>query len=64
VSQVEGPTSLTTVELFSCHEIFKVLVVYLDFYLVGCSFEEVSLLFQSSDDSKYLLVMDLVVLFD
>jgi len=63
VSQVEGPTSLTIVELFSCHEIFKVLVVHLDFYLVSCSFEKVSLLFQSSDDSKHL-VMDLVVLFD
>jgi len=54
---------LTIVELFSCHEIFKVLVVHLDFYLVSCSFEKVSLLFQSSDDSKHL-VMDLVVLFD
>ena len=54
---------MTIVELFSCHEIFKVLVVYLDFYLVSCSFEKVSLLFQSSDDSKHL-VMDLVVLFD
>jgi len=38
-------------------------VVHPDFYWVPDSFQKVPLLFQHADDSEYLLVMDLIVLF-
>ena len=62
-SQVQKPTGLATIEFLSCHEVLQVLVVHPDFYRVLSSFQKVPLLFQRADDSKHLLVMDLVVPF-
>jgi len=44
-SQMQGPTSLTTVKFLGHHEILEVLVVSPDFYRMGCSFQKVPLLF-------------------
>jgi len=55
--------SLVTVEFLSCHEILQVLVVRPDFYQIPGSFQEMPLLFQCADDSEYLLVIDLIILF-
>ena len=52
-----------TVEFLSCHEVFQVLVVHPDLYWVLGSFQKMPPLFQCVDDSKYLLVMDLVIPF-
>ena len=54
---------LATVEFLSYHEVLQVLVVYPDLYWVLGSFQEMPLLFQCTDDSKHLFVMDLIVLF-
>jgi len=54
---------LATIEFLSHHEVLQVLVVHPDFYWVPSSFQKVPPLFQHMDDSKHLLVMDLVVLF-
>ena len=62
-SQVQGPTGLATIEFLSRHEVLQVLVVCPDFYRVPSSFQKMPLLFQRTDDSKHLFVMDLVVLF-
>ena len=62
-SQVQGPTGLATIEFLSRHEVLQVLVVRPDFYRVPSSFQKVPLLFQRTDDSKHLFVMDLVVPF-
>ena len=62
-SQVQRPTGLATIEFLSRHEVLQVLVVHPDFHQVPSFFQKVPLLFQHVDDSKYLLVMDLVVLF-
>ena len=62
-SQVQRPTGLVTIEFLSHHEVLQVLVVYPDFYQVLSSFQKVPLLFQRADDSKHLLVIDLIVLF-
>ena len=62
-NQVQRPTGLAMIEFFSHHEVLQVLVVYLDFYRMSSSFQKVPPLFQRADDSKHLLVMDLVVLF-
>jgi len=62
-SQVQRPTDLATIEFLRCHEVLQVLVICLDFYQVPSSFQKVPPLFQHADDSKHLLVMDLVVLF-
>ena len=62
-SQVQGPTGLATIEFLNRHEVLQVLVVRPDFYRVPSSFQKVPLLFQCTDDSKYLFVMDLVVPF-
>jgi len=51
------------VEFLSRHEVLQVLVVRPDFYQVSSSFQKVPLFFQRTDDSKHLLVMDLVVPF-
>jgi len=61
VSQVQRPTGLVTIEFLSHHEVLQDLVVHPDFYQVLSSFQKVPLLFQHVDDSKHLLVMDLVV---
>jgi len=63
VSQVQRPTGLAMVKFLNCHEVLQVLVVRPDFYWVPSSFQKVPPLFQHADDSKHLLVMDLVVLF-
>ena len=63
VSQVQKPTGLAMVEFLSHHEILQVLVVRPDFYWVLSSFQKVPPLFQCVDDSEYLFVMDLIVLF-
>ena len=52
-----------TVEFLSCHEVLQVLVVHPDLYQMPGSFQEMLLLLQCADDSKHLLVMDLVILF-
>ena len=44
-SQMQRPTSLATVKFLGHYEILEVLVVGLDFHQMGCSFQEVSLLF-------------------
>jgi len=44
-SQIQGPTGLMTVKFLGRHEILKVLVVGPDLYQIGCSFQEVPLLF-------------------
>jgi len=44
-SQMQGPTSLTTVKFLGRHEILEVLVVSPDLYQMGRSFQEVPLLF-------------------
>jgi len=62
-SQVQRLTGLAMVEFLSRHEVLQVLVVHLDFYWVPGFFQKVPPLFQHADDSKYLLVMDLVVPF-
>jgi len=62
-SQVQRLTGLATVEFLSCHEVLQVLVVCSDFYQVPSSFQKIPLLFQHANDSKHLLIMDLVVLF-
>ena len=38
-SQIQGPTSLTTVKFFSYYEILEVLVVSPDLYWMGRSFQ-------------------------
>jgi len=44
-SQIQGPASLTTVKFLGYYEILEVLVVSPDLYQVGCSFQEMPLLF-------------------
>ena len=61
--EVQGPMSLITVEFLSCHKVLKVLVVCPNFYWIDCFFEEMSPLFQGPDDSQYLFVIDLIILF-
>ena len=63
VSQVQRLTDLATIEFLSRHEVLQILVVRPDFYQVPSSFQKVPPLFQHADNSKHLLVMDLVVLF-
>jgi len=53
----------TTVEFLSRHEVLQVLVVHPDLYQVPGSFQEMPPLFQYTDDSKYFLVMDLIIPF-
>ena len=62
-SQVQRPTGLTMVEFFSRHKVLQVLVVHPDFYRVLSFFQKVPLLFQCTDDSEHLFVIDLVVPF-
>jgi len=40
-SQMQGPAGLTTVKFLGRHEILKVLVIGLDLYQMGCSFQKV-----------------------
>jgi len=63
VSQVQRPTGLAMIEFLSRHEVLQVFVVHPDFYRVLSSFQKVPPLFQRTNDSKHLLVIDLVVLF-
>jgi len=44
-SQMQGPTSLTTVKFLGHHEILEVLVVGSDFHQMGRSFQKVPPLF-------------------
>jgi len=44
-SQMQGPTSLTTVKFLGHHEILEVLVVSPDFHRMGRSFQKVPPLF-------------------
>ena len=62
-SQVQRLLGLATVEFLGHHEVFQVLVVRPDFYRVLGSFQKVPPFFQRADDSKHLLVIDLVVPF-
>ena len=62
-SQVQRPTGLATVKFLSRHEVLQVLVVHPDFYWVPGSFQKVPPLFQHVDDSKHLLIIDLIVPF-
>jgi hypothetical protein len=61
--KVEGPLSLTAVELLCCHEVLQVLVVRPDFKFVMSAFQKMAPVFQSSDDCQHLLVVDLIVTF-
>jgi len=54
---------LTTIEFLGHHEVLQVLVVRPDLYRVSGSFQEVPPLLQCADDSKHLLVVDLIVPF-
>jgi len=49
------------VEFLSRHEVLQVLVVCPDLYQVSGSLQEMPLLFQCTDDSEHLLVMNLVI---
>jgi len=60
--EVQGLVSLATVEFLSRHEVLQVLVVCPDLHWVSGSLQEMLLLFQCTDDSEHLLVMDLVIL--
>jgi len=51
------------VEFLSCYEVLQVFVVHPDLDQMPGSFQKVSLLFQRTDDSEHLFVMDLIVLF-
>ena len=62
--EVEGPPSLSSVQLFGRHEVFQVLVIRPDLAFVFCTFNKVPLLLKGSDDRQHFLVVDLVVLFD
>jgi len=62
-SQVQRLLSLVTVEFLSCYEVLQVLVVRPDFHQVTSSFQKMPPLFQCTDDSEHLFVMDLVVPF-
>jgi len=62
--EVEGPPSLSSVQLFGRHEVFQVLVVCPDLAFVFHTFNKVPPLLESSDDRQHFLVMDLVVPFD
>jgi len=61
VPSAPNTVSLATVEFLSHHEVLQVLVVCPDLYWVLGSFQEIPLLFQCTDDSEHLLVMDLIV---
>jgi len=61
--EVQGPMSLITVEFLSCYKVLKVLIVCPNFYWIDYFFKEMSPLFQGPDDSQYLFVMDLIILF-
>jgi len=63
VGQVQRLASLAMVEFLSHHEVLQVLVACLDLYRMSGSLQEMPLFFQCIDNSEYLLVMDLVVLF-
>jgi len=45
VDEVQGPTSLTTVEFLGHYKVLEILVVYSNFHWIGCSFKEMSQLF-------------------
>jgi len=62
-SQVQRLLGLATVEFLSRHEVLQVLVVRPDFHWVASSFQKVPPLFQRTDDSEHLFVMDLIVPF-
>ena len=62
-SQVQRPLGLAMVEFLSHHEVLQILVVRPDFHRMASSFQKVPPLFQRTDDSEHLFVMDLVVLF-
>ena len=62
--EVEGPPSLSSVQLFGRHEVFQVLVIRPDLAFVFRTFNEVPPLLKSSDDRQHFLVVDLVVPFD
>src|SRR6266403_2728983 len=61
--KVEGPPSLTAVELLCRHEVLQVLVVRPDFKLVMRAFQEIAPVLQGMDDCQHLLVVDLIVTF-
>ncbi|KAG5336701.1 hypothetical protein C0989_012070 [Termitomyces sp. Mn162] len=62
VGEVEEPPGLSVLELLSCLEVFKVLVICPDLELVLCTFQEVPPLLKQPDDGQHFLVMDLIVL--
>jgi len=45
VDEVQGPTSLTTVEFLGHYKVLEIFVVYSNFHWIGCFFEEISQLF-------------------
>ena len=61
VGQVQGPLSLTAIELLFHPEILKVFVVCPNFKLVPCALKEMPPLSGGADNSKHLLVMGLIV---
>ena len=61
VGQVQGPLSLTAIELLCHPEVLEVLVVCPNFELVPCALKEVPPLFKGADNGEHLLVMDLIV---
>jgi len=61
--QVQRLASLAMVEFLSHHEVLQVLVACLDLHRMSGSLQEMPPFFQYIDNSEYLLVMDLIVLF-
>ena len=63
VSQVEEPSSLTSVQFLGLAEVCQVLVVGEHLHWKGGTVEIVSPRLQGSDNSKKLLIVDIIVLF-
>ena len=59
--QEEGPVCLPAVQVLGPSEVCEVLMVVQDLYGVFGSFQNVSPLFQASDDRQEFFVMDLIV---
>jgi hypothetical protein len=64
VREVQRPLYLSLIELLGRAEILQVLMVHPYFHLMSSAFQEMSPFFETVNNCKHLLVMDLVVLLD
>ncbi|KAG6900998.1 hypothetical protein C0995_002637 [Termitomyces sp. Mi166 len=62
VGQIQGPLSLIAIELLYHPKVLEVLVVSPNFKLVLCILKRMPPLLKGLNDSKHLLIVDLVVL--